>query len=65
MQAAIAQQAQPPCVGRDVAADVTRALGAQVERDCKAGTGNGVVQGLQHAACLGYEHAADLREVPR
>lgn len=55
MQVSIAQQPQPARVGADVAADVARALRAQVQRHDEAALPDVVVQSLQHAARLAYE----------
>lgn len=55
MQVSIAQQAEPARVGADVAADVARALRAQVQRHDEAALAHVVVEGLQHAARFANE----------
>ena len=59
VQAAVAQQAQPAGVGGDVAADLAAALGAEVERHGEAAGLEEGVEGLQDAAGLADQHAAD------
>eukprot|EP00965_Chrysotila_dentata_P213910 6187911-Pleurochrysis_carterae.AAC.2 len=52
MERAVAQVSQPARIGRHVAADLARALGAEVERHRVAALPRVVLQRLEHAARL-------------
>jgi hypothetical protein len=56
------QQAQTSGVRRDVAADLTRALGSEVEREDEALFGEIVVGSLENDAGIGGEDTRDRVE---
>ncbi|KAI3488765.1 hypothetical protein L1887_47106 [Cichorium endivia] len=62
VQAAVAEEAQAAGIGSDVASDVTRALGTEVERHHVTLLANVVVEALEDAACVAYERAGHLVE---
>jgi len=62
VQRAVTEEAQAARVGRDVAADLARALGAQVERHRVAALPHVVLQHLEHAARLADQVARILVE---
>ena len=62
MEAPVAQQPQAAGICSDVAADVARALGPEVEREDITPLGEVLVRCLEDDAGVEYERAADLVE---